>query len=228
MAARRSAGRASNPVNTARTPAAESAQSNRPSPVPHRAGSPYPAFPQQEALWTGPPEVLARQTGLPRPGLPTTAGMASALQETTDPGTNGPGASCPGASDPGPADSGTTDLPSAHRGTTDLGRNAPGTTGPATTSLAAAHPGSTGPGPTGPGTTDPAAAHPPAVSPGPWWRARVTSARMALPRTALSQTGLLRAVASGPGHRSPARCPLEAGQRLPRMAPYQMAATTVC
>ena len=64
----------------------------------------------------GPPEVLALLTGSPQPGLPTAAGMASALQETTDPGTNGPGASRPGASRPGPTDSGTTDLPSAHRG----------------------------------------------------------------------------------------------------------------
>jgi hypothetical protein len=286
MAACRSAGRASIPASRARTPAAERVQPNRPSPVPHRAASPYPAFPQTEALWTGPSGVMALLTGSPQSGLPTAAGMASALQETTDPGTNGPGTSGPGASGPGPADSGTTDLPSAHRDTTDPGRNGPGTTGPATTALAAARPGATGPGTTGLGTADPEAAHPEiahpattgpaaahsgmtepgttglrasgpgttglaealpgmadswmtgpertvrkpalgvlartrrlqlglpaAASPGPWWRARATSARTALARTALSQAGPLRvaSVASGPGHRFQARRPLDVG-----------------
>ena len=295
MAAYWSAGRASIPASTARTPAAERAQPNRRSPVPHRASSPYPASPQTEALWTGPTEVLALLTGSPRPGLPTAAGLASAPQETTDPGTNGPGASGPGANGPGangpgangpgPVDSGTTDLPAAHRGTTDPGRNGPGTTGPATTALAAAHPGATGPGTTGLGTAGPAAAHPgmtgagtaglrasgpatarlaealpgmadlgmtgpertvrepafgvlvrtrrlqlgllAAASLGPRWRAWATSARTAMTRTALSQTGPLRAAAPGLGHRSQARCRLEVGQRLPRMAPHQTAATTV-
>ena len=97
MAAWWSAGRASIPASTARTPEAERAQPNRLSRVPHRAASPYPAFPQTEILWTGLPEVLALLTGSLRPGLPTAAGMASAFQETPDPGTNGPGASDPGA-----------------------------------------------------------------------------------------------------------------------------------
>jgi hypothetical protein len=64
----RSAGVASIPASTARTPAAESAQPNRPSLVPHRAASPSPASRPTAAQWTGSPEVMARQTGSPRTG----------------------------------------------------------------------------------------------------------------------------------------------------------------
>ena len=243
MAAWWSAGRASIPASTARTPAAERARPNRPSPVLHRAAPPYQAFQQTKAPWMGPPGVTALPTGSPRPGLPTAASLASAPQETTDPGTNGPR-----SSDPGPADSGRTDLPSAHRGMTDPGRNAPGTAGlatadPETTELAEALPGAASSGMTGLERTvrKPASGFlvrtrrlqsefPPSGSPGPRWRARATSARTALARRALFQTGPLRAaasMASGPGHRSQARRPLETGQRLARKAPHQMAATTV-
>jgi hypothetical protein len=162
-----------------------------------------------------------------------TAGPGPTDRELTDPGTTGPGTSGLETSGQRTGGRGTIDLMASRWGATGPGTagpeaNDPGKACPGETELAAAHPRTTGSGMAGLERTvrKPAPGapmqtgrlrpdRPAAASPGPCRRARAASTRAALARTALSQTGPLRAVASmasDPGHRPQTRHPPGAGR----------------
>jgi hypothetical protein len=142
------------------------------------------------------------------------------------------------AASPYPASPQTSALWMGSPEMTGLQKGSPPPGHPTAAGLRTVYPGATEARTSGPGTAAPApgALMPtgrlrrglPAAIPGPWWRARVASTRTALARTALSQTGPLRAVASAasdPEHRPQARHSPERGDRLPRTAPHRKMAS---